>query len=89
LTWRLWKKPGREIEGLEKYLHSMAFQDPNIIFLYKPNSRELIMAPQQQGDYDRIAAKLGEVLKDPGTCKLLVNSWQLFVYNNKPPAKPG
>lgn len=103
-----------ELKDMEKYLHSMAFQDPNIIyigsnptstiedyvsnvnlsnkfqkdvfeysyanaiFLYKPNSKELIMAPQQQGDYDEIAAKLGDILKDPGTCKLLVNSWQQF-----------
>ncbi|WP_027630371.1 sensor histidine kinase [Ruminiclostridium cellobioparum] len=102
------------LKDMEKYLHSMAFQDPNIIyigsnptttiedyvanvnlsnkfqkdvfeysyanaiFLYKPNSRELIMAPQQQGDYDEIAAKLGDILKDPDICKQLVNSWQQF-----------
>lgn len=102
------------LKDMEKYLHSMAFQDPNIIyigsnptttiedyvanvnlsnkfqkdvfeysyanaiFLYKPNSRELIMAPQQQGDYDEIAVKLGDILKDPGIYKSLVNSWQQF-----------
>ena len=108
-----------ELSNLEKYLHSMAYQDPNIIFinsyptktaedyvnnltvlnkmqkdiyeydyanaifLYKTSAQESIIAPQKQGDYEKIHLKLRSLLGDPAICRKLIAEWQLFDLDGK------
>ncbi|MHB8064247.1 MAG: sensor histidine kinase [Ruminiclostridium sp.] len=107
------------LNDMEKYLHSMAFQDPNIvyissnqtttdddyianlkvldkfqkdvfeynyanvIFLYKTLSEELLIAPQKQGDYDKINSKLVSLLKSPDIRQKSIKNWQLFNMNGQ------